>query len=420
MSAEDGEEAGGSGARPKRNMPKVDYKKMHSGELSEVGFYEEEFDTAHSDPFESQSEAEEIAAPPSIDPEVEMQQIRERLSKLDEEETLLKKSQELRRMREELKKKEQSVKKLRGRPSNDSLQKLTMPTNSKQAKSKHKRSEVKVESKSSDTDINIQDLRNDDKLRKMVRKELVNLGLESDGGSSSSASETAESSSNSSSGTSSSSDSKSHKKHKKKKSNKKKSGISAKASDKVKYPQKWPHSHLQFEYVNKQVKYDELDFKLFIAGELEIISEESLPRSERKGRLNLLKKIVYYSNTYDFKGLKSFYAAWLREIELGKKSWTDDSQQIESAILTKHIRPHKPQQSKKESYTDKKAKASSEEKIWFCSAYQRNKCTFRANHMVVVKGQMRMATHICATCWQRDKNKLEHPECSSSCPYASA
>ena len=59
--------------------------------------------------------------------------------------------------------------------------------------------------------------------------------------------------------------------------------------------------------------------KMFIAGEMEIISGEDLPDSERKGRLNLLKKIVYYTNIYEFKGLKAFYAAWLREIELGKK-----------------------------------------------------------------------------------------------------
>lgn len=55
------------------------------------------------------------------------------------------------------------------------------------------------------------------------------------------------------------------KKKKKNKSKKKKSGINAKTSDRVKHPKKWPQSHLQFEYVNKQVKFDDLDFKLFVA-----------------------------------------------------------------------------------------------------------------------------------------------------------
>ena len=64
---------------------------------------------------------------------------------------------------------------------------------------------------------------------------------------------------------SSSDDSDSSKKKKKKHKSKKhkKSGINAKSSDKVKDPQLWPHAYLQYEFVNKQVKFDELDFKLF-------------------------------------------------------------------------------------------------------------------------------------------------------------
>ena len=79
-----------------------------------------------------------------------------------------------------------------------------------------------------------------------------------------------------------------------------KSGINAKSSDKVKDPQQWPHAYLQYEFVNKQVKFDELDFKLFLAGEISIIAADDLSESERKGRLDLLKKIIYYSNTYEF------------------------------------------------------------------------------------------------------------------------
>ena len=61
------------------------------------------------------------------------------------------------------------------------------------------------------------------------------------------------------------------------------------------YPQKWPQSLLQFEYVNTHVKFDEIDFKLFVAGELESISDPELATTERS-RLTLLKKSVcYYS-----------------------------------------------------------------------------------------------------------------------------
>ena len=205
------------------------------------------------------------------------------------------------------------------------------------------------------------------------------------------------------------------KKDRKKKGKKHKKGINAKASDKVKYPQRWPHAHLQYEYVNKQVKFDDLDLKLFIAGELEIIAEDDLSASEKGGRLELLKKIVYYSSTYEFKGLKAFYAAWLKEIELGKKKWSDDSQQIESAILSKYLLRNKgfPVAGKKEPQKN----SGEEDRVWFCSAYQRNKCAHKSNHMVVIKGKMRLAAHICASCWLKDKKKLEHSESSSCCEY---
>ena len=70
---------------------------------------------------------------------------------------------------------------------------------------------------------------------------------------------------------------------------------------------------------------------------MEIISEEDLSSTEKSGRITLLKKLVYYYASYEFKGLKAFYAAWLREIELGKKTWSDDSSHIQNAILSKYL-----------------------------------------------------------------------------------
>lgn len=146
-----------------------------------------------------------------------------------------------------------------------------------------------------------------------------------------------------------------------------------------------------------------------------------MPNSEKKGRINLLKKIIYYSNTYEFKGLKAFYAAWVREIELGKKTWSDDPQQIEAAILSKYLRVQKGLPTKNIKPSGKKnLNKTPEEKVWFCSPYQRNKCQHKSSHLMVVKGEQRLASHICATCWQKDKIQLSHPECSTGCPHASA
>lgn len=137
----------------------------------------------------------------------------------------------------------------------------------------------------------------------------------------------------------SSSDSDESNENKKKKKSKKKikSGIKAKASDSVRKSQRYPQAQLRFDFVSANVTFDKLDLNLFVAGELEIITDVRTKDKEKDGRLNLLKKIMYLSTSYDFNTLKSYYAAVLREIELGKKSWSDDFQYIEAAILSKHV-----------------------------------------------------------------------------------
>lgn len=429
--------------RELRNLPRVNYSKMNT-----AGFDESQGATGGVPAVSSQ---EISAAPPlkleSEGPDEEIRKLREEMKNLKEEEALLRKSEEVGRLKKELKEQKKTVEKLRGKNPSVKVEsnkvtsfresKTKTESDSKSSKTdteatksnskadsekklskKHKSAVQTDQSKedSSDSEIDITALRKDEILRKLVRKELSNLGLDSYDSSSDSSISSSESTDDEyASAVSTNSKSKKNKKHKSKK-HKKKSGISAKASDKVKTPQKWPHAHLQYEYVNKHVKFDELDFKLFIAGELEIISEEGISKAERSGRISMLKKIVYYSNTYDFKGLKSFYAAWLREIELGKKTWVDDPQQIESAILSKHLRWQKSSFLANKKDSSHKGN-NSDEKLWFCSLYQRNKCANKASHMVVIKGKMRMAQHICATCWLKDKAKLAHPECSSSCPH---
>ena len=224
---------------------------------------------------------------------------------------------------------------------------------------------------------------------------------------------------------SSDSDDSNESKKKKKSKRKIKSGIKARASDSVRKSQRYPQAQLRFEFVSANVTFDKLDLNLFVAGELEIITDVRTKNKERNGRLDLLKKIMYLSTSYDFSTLKSYYAAVLREIELGKKSWSDDFQYIEAAILSKHTPKSKSSFQPKRSFAAKYQKKNknetndTEEKLWFCSQYQRNKCHSKGSHILVIKGQARHAQHICASCWQKDSKKLEHPECSSACPHYS-
>jgi hypothetical protein len=162
-----------------------------------------------------------------------------------------------------------------------------------------------------------------------------------------------------------------------------------------------------------------LDLNLFVAGELEIISSSSLGKYEKNSRIDLLKRLMYLCTSYEFSVVRSLYAAILRDIELGHLNWGESFQYIESRILNGHsVKKTNFVKSKNFKSRSEKIDEKSTDKVWFCSQFQRNKCMQKSPHMMVVKGVMRLAHHICASCWMKDKVKLEHPECSSSCPHA--
>ena len=92
---------------------------------------------------------------------------------------------------------------------------------------------------------------------------------------------------------------------------KKKSGLAVSSKQKTKYPQECPQSKLQLEFANKKIKFDDLKFHQFVAGELEIILS-CKNEKEKQGRLQLLKKLSYYYELYEWKALLQFYAAWIK------------------------------------------------------------------------------------------------------------
>lgn len=191
------------------------------------------------------------------------------------------------------------------------------------------------------------------------------------------------------------------------------SGIKAKSSDKVKKQLLWPQSALQLEFVNDHIDYHNLNMQQFVAGELEIILNGNIDDEEKQGRLELLKKIMYYSHVYSWKGLLTFYAAWLRKIELGQKCWSDDPSCIEVPVLT----PFLANKSSPEKLIPESPQTR-EVSVWFCTLYNRNRCTHRTStHSAVIQGRTREVHHICAICWRKDRNRLSHPECSTACPH---
>ncbi|XP_053372608.1 uncharacterized G-patch domain protein DDB_G0278987-like isoform X2 [Mercenaria mercenaria] len=278
----------------------------------------------------------------------------------------------------------------------------------------------KEEDKGMDT-LNINDLRKIPGLKKKTIQELSKLGILEDSSTSDSdiLSSSESSSLNSSESKSDSSSSSSNKK--KSKSKKKKSGIKSKSSDSVTYKQRYPQAHLRFDFVSHNIEFNNLEINLFVAGEIEIISSSKTSKTEKQGRLELLKRLMYLNSVYDFSVIRTLYAAVLREVELGHKKWDSDFQYVENAVLSRYKAKVKSSEnnSKSKSFSSQ-AGSNESEKLWFCSKFQRNKCSSNNSHIMAYKGKMRLAKHICATCWQTDHKELNHPECSSACPHFSA
>ena len=387
-------------SRSKRNIPRVDYKLLNS-----VGFENKNMSSSEEDSTQSESglDVASGSVPDSKgqnDEDNELSQLRDAVAKKEAEKKKLIEA-EKKRLREQLDKSTQEVEVLKAK--------------------KQKKGTKKAE-------LTINTLRSDKKLKSKVASQLHKLALKDDGSDSEYDTACTDSSFSSDSDSDSESDyshsskkSRSSKKKKHKKSKSKRSGIKSKASDKVRFPQKWPHANLQYEFVNKNVAFTDLSFSLLVAGELEIIAD--CKSSERRGRTALLKKIAYYNTTYSIEGLKNFYSACLRQVEKGEKSWSDDFSNLEQPILSKHLLPVKTPFKKKFTSTTKASAKSDEgsDRPWFCSLFNRNKCLHKSDHTLVSEnGQMKYALHICAACWQADKKKLPHPECSKECPHSTS
>ena len=100
----------------------------------------------------------------------------------------------------------------------------------------------------------------------------------------------------------------------------------------------WPQSKPQFEYAGSKINFDELEFNLFVAGELWILSSAKLCEVERVGRDKPLKKITYYTELYEWTGLKKMYANIIRQMENWLADWSKDFSEIETPILIKYAK----------------------------------------------------------------------------------
>jgi hypothetical protein len=56
------------------------------------------------------------------------------------------------------------------------------------------------------------------------------------------------------------------------------------------------------------------------------------------GRTKLLKRIAYFTELYEWKGLKKLYAHIIRQIENGLADWPKDFGEVETPLLIKYVK----------------------------------------------------------------------------------
>jgi hypothetical protein len=89
------------------------------------------------------------------------------------------------------------------------------------------------------------------------------------------------------------------------------------------------------------------------------------------------------------------------EIELENKSWDDKFSYLDTTLLTEGTRDNSKMNKKK---NEKSNSSGSEEKLWFCSLYQRNKCSHDTHHLMVVKRKNEACSaHLCHLLAKRTK-----------------
>ena len=203
----------------------------------------------------------------------------------------------------------------------------------------------------------------------------------------------------------------SHHCHKGNTKSKLKSGMTAKATDVVLYPQFWAQVALPLEQVGRAYSFTELDFRLLVAGELEIITADTTSENERSGRLCLLKRVTYNMGVVGWAAAKNLYAAVLRKIELGLMDWASDFAALEHTVILK------AQRNEGTSSGKKRSTGSAEVTVWYCKNFQSNSCDQTEPHQdALPSGKVVRVEHFCAECFAKDKKKLPHPRSDSKCP----
>ena len=193
-----------------------------------------------------------------------------------------------------------------------------------------------------------------------------------------------------------------------------------------------PQDSLGFEYVTQKKTFDDLDIRLFVSGELGIMSAPGISREELEGRRDLLKILMYHAGNYQWKAVKNLYSVVIDSIYVKKdrkwENWDHDLSRLETMMLMSYPLPKgdqggkggtngrdKPKKQNNNNQNYFKNDDEVDNQVWYCTAFNKGNCKHSQPHNHFVAGKTRVVQHICATCHKK-KEYLPHREKCAECP----
>ena len=184
------------------------------------------------------------------------------------------------------------------------------------------------------------------------------------------------------------------------------SGRVAKNCDVVVLSLFWPHTSLKFSYASRDIRFEDLDTALLVAGELEIQNNPSVDPLEKAHRLALLQSIMYFSKRYSWNNCLDYFGAILAHVERGgsfgdsealaviqlntlnmvKKPWPLTQATQLSVPSNTYALSH---------YVPSAPTNQAQPRTWFCQTYQQGLCSLLDPHEQLYHGQPKVVSRIC-------------------------
>ena len=176
----------------------------------------------------------------------------------------------------------------------------------------------------------------------------------------------------------------------------------------------WANKNLGPRYSiidDDDMSLSELDLRLLMAGELNIISSKHIDETERSARIELLGDIVFNAGHYQWNAVLKFYSAVLSRIANGELKWGDSYHRMEQQLLMPFPRNQFDQRGK----TARRVRDP--DRPIYCREFQSQECEHTGDHMGKFYGEQVTFRHICMKCLQEDGKVVEHPASAQNCPH---